>query len=159
MTAHPALIEWPEDPSDEAGLALWTSDEIARATGGRASTSFAVSGVEIDSRAVVEGDLFVALKGEASDGHRYLEGAYGRGAAGTVTVREACAVSRANLKTSRRIQRNSWREGRVAETGLLQALYSAGRLATFGPCWRGGLVWVACQCGGRARAGDAISMI
>lgn len=84
MTAHPALIEWPEDPSDEAGLALWTSDEIARATGGRASLPFAVSGVEIDSREVVEGDLFFALKGEASDGHRYLEGSYGRGAAGTV---------------------------------------------------------------------------
>ncbi|QOV93174.1 UDP-N-acetylmuramoyl-tripeptide--D-alanyl-D-alanine ligase [Novosphingobium sp. ES2-1] len=84
MTAHPALIAWPEDPSDAAGLALWTSEEIAAATGGRASAKFAVSGVEIDSREVVEGDLFFALKGEASDGHRYLEGAYGRGAAGTV---------------------------------------------------------------------------
>lgn len=84
MTAHPAVIEWPDDPSDAAGLALWTSDEIAAATGGRASAKFAVSGVEIDSRDVVEGDLFFALKGESSDGHRFLEGAYGRGAAGAV---------------------------------------------------------------------------
>ncbi|NLR70694.1 UDP-N-acetylmuramoyl-tripeptide--D-alanyl-D-alanine ligase [Novosphingobium sp. ERN07] len=84
MTAHPALIEWPEDPSDAAGLALWTSSEIAQAIGGRASAPFAVSGVEIDSREVVEGDLFFALKGESSDGHRFLEGAYGRGAAGAV---------------------------------------------------------------------------
>lgn len=84
MTAHPALIAWPEDPSDAAGLALWTSEEIALATGGRASAPFAVSGVEIDSRAVVEGDLFFALKGETSDGHRYLEGAAGRGSPGAV---------------------------------------------------------------------------
>ncbi|OYZ43726.1 MAG: UDP-N-acetylmuramoylalanyl-D-glutamyl-2, 6-diaminopimelate--D-alanyl-D-alanine ligase [Novosphingobium sp. 16-62-11] len=89
MTAHPALIAWPEDPSDAAGLALWTSDEIALATGGRASAPFAVSGVEIDSRDVVEGDLFFALKGETSDGHRYLEGAAGRGAPGSV-VEHAC---------------------------------------------------------------------
>lgn len=89
MTAHPALIAWPEDPSDAAGLALWTSDEIAAATGGRASAPFAVSGVEIDSRDVVEGDLFFALKGETSDGHRYLEGAAGRGAPGAV-VEHAC---------------------------------------------------------------------
>ena len=84
MTAHPALIEWPEDTSDAAGLALWTSAEIAAATSGRASAPFAVSGVEIDSREVREGDLFFALKGEASDGHRFLEGAFGKGAAGAV---------------------------------------------------------------------------
>lgn len=87
MTAHPALIAWPEEATDAAGMALWTSDEIAAATGGRASAPFAVAGVEIDSRDVIEGDLFFALKGEASDGHRFLEGAAGRGAAGAVVQR------------------------------------------------------------------------
>ena len=84
MTAHPALIEWPEDTSDAAGLALWTSAEIAAATSGRASAPFAVSGVEIDSREVREGDLFFALKGEAMDGHRFVESALARGAAAVV---------------------------------------------------------------------------
>ena len=25
---HPAIIGWPEDPSDARGMALWTSDEL-----------------------------------------------------------------------------------------------------------------------------------
>ena len=41
MTAHPALIAWPEEATDAAGMALWTSDEIAAATGGRASAPHA----------------------------------------------------------------------------------------------------------------------
>jgi UDP-N-acetylmuramoyl-tripeptide--D-alanyl-D-alanine ligase len=60
---------------------LWTSAEIAAATGGTASVAFAVSGVAFDSREVGEGDLFVALKGETTDGHRFVAGAFGKGAA------------------------------------------------------------------------------
>jgi UDP-N-acetylmuramoyl-tripeptide--D-alanyl-D-alanine ligase len=87
MNAHPAMLSWPTAPDDDLGLALWTAHDIARATGGQASGEFAVSGVEIDSRDVAEGDLFFALKGEASDGHRFLDGAYTRGAAGAVVDR------------------------------------------------------------------------
>lgn len=36
----------------------------------------------VDSRAVMPGDLFIALKGERTDGHYYLEEAVARGAAG-----------------------------------------------------------------------------
>ena len=61
---------------------LWTSAEIAVATGGTASADFAVTGVTFDSREVVTGDLFIALKGEASDGHNFLDQAAERGAAG-----------------------------------------------------------------------------
>ena len=64
--------------------ALWTSDEICTATGGAASASFSANGVSFDSREVEAGDLFLALKGEASDGHRFLDGAFARGAAGAV---------------------------------------------------------------------------
>ena len=60
---------------------LWTSDAIAAATGGRASAPFAVSGVTFDSREVQPGDLFIALKGEATDGHLYLDKAFVAGAA------------------------------------------------------------------------------
>lgn len=69
---------------------LWTSAEIAAATGGIASAEFAVTGVAFDSREVGPGDLFVAMKGEASDGHLYLDQAFAQGAAGAI-VSEACA--------------------------------------------------------------------
>lgn len=64
--------------------ALWTSDEIAKATGGTASAAFAVTGVTFDSREVGPGDLFIALKGETTDGHRFLDGAFAAGAAGAI---------------------------------------------------------------------------
>ncbi|MBB3861356.1 UDP-N-acetylmuramoyl-tripeptide--D-alanyl-D-alanine ligase [Novosphingobium hassiacum] len=137
MTANPALIEWPDDLSDAAGLALWTSDEIAAATGGRASAPFAVSGIAIDSREVVEGDLFFALKGEASDGHRYLEGAYGRGAPGAV-VEHACFGSHvlvsntsSALEDLAKAARNRVDAGIIGvtgsagKTGVKEALYAA----------------------------------
>ena len=65
-------------------MSLWTSAEIAVATGGVASTDFAATGVTFDSREVGPGDLFVALKGETSDGHRFLDQSSERGAAGAV---------------------------------------------------------------------------
>lgn len=64
--------------------ALWTSDEIAKATGGSASAAFAVTGVTFDSREVGPGDLFIALKGETTDGHRFIDGAFVAGAAGAI---------------------------------------------------------------------------
>ncbi|MDB5704554.1 MAG: UDP-N-acetylmuramoylalanyl-D-glutamyl-2,6-diaminopimelate--D-alanyl-D-alanine ligase [Sphingomonas bacterium] len=64
--------------------ALWTSAEIVAATGGVASTDFAATGVTFDSREVGPGDLFVALKGETSDGHIFLDQSSERGAAGAV---------------------------------------------------------------------------
>lgn len=63
---------------------LWTSVEIAAATGGAASADFVVSGVTFDSREVGPGDLFVALTGETTDGHRFLDGAFANGAAGAL---------------------------------------------------------------------------
>jgi UDP-N-acetylmuramoyl-tripeptide--D-alanyl-D-alanine ligase len=65
--------------------ALWTSQDIAQAAGGIASDSFEVSGVAFDSREVGPGDLFIALKGETTDGHRFLDGAFAQGAAGAIT--------------------------------------------------------------------------
>ncbi len=64
--------------------ALWTSEAIAAATGGTASAPFDVTGVTFDSREVGPGDLFIALKGEATDGHRFLDQAFARGAAGAI---------------------------------------------------------------------------
>ncbi|MFT3977854.1 MAG: UDP-N-acetylmuramoyl-tripeptide--D-alanyl-D-alanine ligase [Sphingomonas bacterium] len=71
-------------------MSLWTSAEIAAATGGDASADFAASGVAFDSREIGAGDLFVAMKGAETDGHRFLDGAFAQGAAGAL-VSEAIA--------------------------------------------------------------------
>jgi UDP-N-acetylmuramoyl-tripeptide--D-alanyl-D-alanine ligase len=87
MNAMSALLQWPVEASDATGLALWTADGIAAATGGTASGVFEVSGCATDSREVQPGDLFIALKGAESDGHRFLEGAFARGAAAALVER------------------------------------------------------------------------
>jgi UDP-N-acetylmuramoyl-tripeptide--D-alanyl-D-alanine ligase len=63
---------------------LWTSSAIAQATGGIASADFSVSSVTFDSREVEAGSLFIALKGEATDGHKFLDNAFASGAAGAL---------------------------------------------------------------------------
>lgn len=63
---------------------LWTSAEIAEATGGQGNTAFSVNGVAFDSREVGSDDLFVALKGEATDGHRFIDKAFDAGASGAL---------------------------------------------------------------------------
>jgi UDP-N-acetylmuramoyl-tripeptide--D-alanyl-D-alanine ligase len=65
-------------------VTLWTSAEVAAACGGSASGDFAVSDVAFDSREVGEGDLFVALTGDKTDGHHFLDQALAQGAAGAL---------------------------------------------------------------------------
>lgn len=66
---------------------LWTSVEIEAATGGRLSGDpFEVSGITYNSREIVAGDLFLALKG-ARDGHEFASAAFAAGAAGAITER------------------------------------------------------------------------
>ena len=77
-------------------IPLWTSAHVAAATAGRASAMFEANGVAFDSREVGPGDLFVALKGEATDGHRFLEQAFAQGAAGAI-VSEPCAHPHINV--------------------------------------------------------------
>lgn len=86
MASSP-IIAWPAEPEDDLPLALWDAASIAAATGGVASGDFEVSGVEIDSRDVIPGDLFFALKGETMDGHRFVEAAFAKGAAAAVVDR------------------------------------------------------------------------
>jgi UDP-N-acetylmuramoyl-tripeptide--D-alanyl-D-alanine ligase len=63
---------------------LWTSAEIADATGGIASADFSVTGVTFDSREVGPGDLFIAMPGTVHDGHEFVAGAFASGAAGAI---------------------------------------------------------------------------
>lgn len=66
-------------------MTLWTASEIAAATGGTASADFAVTGVAFDSREIMSGDLFIAMRGEETDGHRFIDRAVAAGAAGVIT--------------------------------------------------------------------------
>ncbi|MCW9039450.1 MAG: UDP-N-acetylmuramoylalanyl-D-glutamyl-2,6-diaminopimelate--D-alanyl-D-alanine ligase, partial [Rhodospirillales bacterium] len=63
---------------------LWTSDQAVSATGGACSKAWSATGVSIDSRAVEEGDLFVAIRGPNMDGHDFVADALARGAVAAV---------------------------------------------------------------------------
>jgi UDP-N-acetylmuramoyl-tripeptide--D-alanyl-D-alanine ligase len=67
--------------------ALWTSQEIAAATGGTAHGAFDAGGVTFDSREVGPGDLFIAMPGTVHDGHEFVGQAVASGAAGLLVSR------------------------------------------------------------------------
>ena len=116
---------------------LWTSDEIAQATGGTASARFDVSGVAFDSREVEPGHLFIAMKGEATDGHRFLDKAFAAAAAGALVsedtphphVRVADTTAALNdlgrAARARTAARICGVTGSVGKTGTKEALYAA----------------------------------
>jgi UDP-N-acetylmuramoyl-tripeptide--D-alanyl-D-alanine ligase len=85
--AHPLLHHWPVVACDALPLALWSAAEIEAATGGTASHDFQASGVEMDSRDVKSGDVFIALQGEAMDGHRFIPQAFEKGAVAAIVDR------------------------------------------------------------------------
>ena len=145
---HPAFIDWPADPRDRLPLTLWDAAAIAEATGGTASCDFQVAGVEMDSRDVVHGDLFVALKGEAMDGHRFIDKAFANGAVAALVDRpvdsphvlvgdttealEALARA-ARARTQARIIGVT---GSVGKTGVKEAIFAALERASRGAAHR-----------------------
>ena len=121
---------------------LWTGSEIAAATGGSVRGDFSATGVTFDSREVIGGELFIALKGEATDGHRFVAQARDRGAAGflvsepvdaphvlvpdTMRGLEALAAAARDRSAALRIGVT----GSVGKTGVKEALRLAlGRFA------------------------------
>ncbi len=68
--------------------ALWHWDELAAAAGGSADGTAAgsVTGFSIDTRTLVPGDVFVALKAER-DGHEFVAQAFERGASAALVNR------------------------------------------------------------------------
>lgn len=136
MASSP-IIAWPAEPEDNLPLALWDASSIAAATGGVASGDFQVSGVEIDSRDVIPGDLFFALQGEAMDGHRFVEAAFAKGAAAAVVDRPIDGPHVLVEDTSRALEllAKASRDralakivgvtGSVGKTGVKEALFAA----------------------------------
>ena len=65
----------------------FTLEDIVQATEGvliSGRPDSEVTGISIDSRTLVPGDLFIALTGKRFDGHAYLEEAFQKGAVGVV---------------------------------------------------------------------------
>ncbi len=148
MASSP-IIEWPVEIDDSLPLALWDAGAIAAATGGGiAGASFEVSGVEIDSRDVREGDLFFALKGEATDGHRFLDAAFAKGAAAAVVdrpidqphvlVKDTSSALELLGKVSRdrMLGKVVGVTGSVGKTGVKEALFAALDRASRGAAHR-----------------------
>jgi len=116
---------------------LWTSDDVARATGGTARGSFEASGVTFDSREVRPGDLFIAMPGSVHDGHEFAAQAIAAGAAGLIVSRPVEAPHVLVEDTARALQDlgRAARErcsakvigvtGSVGKTSTKEALYSA----------------------------------
>lgn len=65
---------------------LWSGLALVGALQARVSGSLAreARGVSIDTRTLASGDLFVAIKGEARDGHEFVRAAFEKGAAAAV---------------------------------------------------------------------------
>lgn len=124
-------------------MSLWTSAAIAEACQGTAHGDFVADGVTFDSREVVAGDLFIALKGEATDGHRFVGTALQRGAAGLLVsealdaphVRVADTMAALNALGAAARDRSSATRigvtGSVGKTGVKEALKAA--LSRFAP--------------------------
>ncbi len=145
---HPAYIEWPADPRDRLPLTLWDARSIAEAVGGVASHDFQVAGVEMDSRDVINGDLFIALKGEAMDGHRFLDKAFANGAAGAIVdravdwphilVEDTTAALEALARAARsRVEATIIGvTGSVGKTGVKEAIFASLERASRGAAHR-----------------------
>ena len=78
----------------EAAGVVFRADELAAAAGGRLASGRADRELDrfaIDSRRVRPGDVFVAIRGDRFDGHRFVAEALGKGAAGAI-VADASAL-------------------------------------------------------------------
>jgi len=116
---------------------LWSGSEIAEATGGSLNGEFDVAGATFDSREVGPGDLFIALKGAATDGHRFVDQAFAAGAAGALVSEAVDHPHVCVADTTTALNSLAWasRErcqgrivgitGSVGKTGTKEALYAA----------------------------------
>ena len=129
---------------------LWTSAEAEAATEGHSTRPWTATGVSIDSRSLLPGDLFVAIKGPRTDAHDFLEDAFARGAAAAMVSRIPREYANgapllivddtySGLKKLARAARGRTRAGVVGVTGsvgktstkeaLAMALRASGRVA------------------------------
>jgi UDP-N-acetylmuramoyl-tripeptide--D-alanyl-D-alanine ligase len=79
----------PAAGAGDAAEPCFTAEDLARISGGRlvARSNRPIRGAAVDSRAVRPGELFVALRGERTDGHRFLDAAVTAGASALLVTR------------------------------------------------------------------------
>ncbi len=137
VSARARSRRWPVLAPGRQRGALWTAAEIAAATGGRASGEFEAAGVEMDSRDVRAGDIFVALVGQTTDGHRFCDKAFANGATAAIVdrpiaqphvlVADTAAALRAlaGAARERTVARVVGVTGSVGKTGVKEAIFAA----------------------------------
>jgi UDP-N-acetylmuramoyl-tripeptide--D-alanyl-D-alanine ligase len=93
-TLRHVTVEGPQPPSagaqpPDSGSPFLTAEDLRRLTGGRLlrTSQRRIRGAAVDSRLVAPGQLFVALPGERTDGHRFLAEAVDAGAGALVVAR------------------------------------------------------------------------
>ena len=93
-TLGAVTVEGPQPPSagtrpHGSDSLSFTAEDLRRLTGGRLLRTSArpIRGAAVDSRLIGAGQIFVALPGERTDGHRYLADAAVAGAAALVVSR------------------------------------------------------------------------
>ena len=118
-------------------MPLWTHAELLAATGGTAAGEFDAEGVAFDSREIGKGDLFFALKGEATDGHLFVDKAFANGAAGAIVSEPVgyphilvedtfAALNALGIASRDRMQgKVVGVTGSAGKTGTKEALYAA----------------------------------
>ncbi|RAL23480.1 hypothetical protein DL240_04780 [Lujinxingia litoralis] len=76
-------------------ISTWSLQKIASACGAelRHGRDLHISGVNTDTRTITSGSLFVALRGERFDGHRFLDAAFERGASAALVDRRGAPAS------------------------------------------------------------------
>jgi UDP-N-acetylmuramoyl-tripeptide--D-alanyl-D-alanine ligase len=115
-----------------------TMGEVAAFLGASCGVTDPVEGYSIDSRSILPGQLFFAIRGPRFDGHQFVGQVLDRGAAGAVVEKAFCATApakwrpallavgdtRGALQTLAREVRRKWGKRLVAVTG------SAGKSTT-----------------------------
>ena len=127
---------------------IWSAAALHKATGGalQGSGDWSASGLEIDSRRVRPGDVFIALPGDRHDGHDYAEAAANAGAVAMICERPVEAPlpliivedSLAAIRDIAAVARDRCSAHRVAITGSVGKTGTkelvAAALAAYGPC-------------------------
>ncbi len=63
---------------------IWKADEVDHILGSKSLKKWVATGIELDSRKVSEGDLFLAMPGTKYDGHLFISEAFSKGAVAAI---------------------------------------------------------------------------
>ncbi len=115
-------VVYPFDDTAEAQMAInvnqslpiWDKTSLKESLGVDVADGLKISGISIDTRTLVPGDLFIAFNGEKVDGHRFVYSAVEKGAS-------ACLVSK--------LVEGVQKERQIVVPDTLEALYKLARYA------------------------------